>query len=150
MLRFALTVCLSIVLSSCGGSPDANVQDFSTRPVTLPDGTRIQAETVSHQIDMGKGLMFRDSLPEGRGMLFVHGSPNKYSYWMYNVKIPLDIIWMDGRGLVVEMVENAQPCPGPSSQCPNYGGNETSLVVLEVPGGYARKHGVVKGALIRF
>lgn len=148
MLRFALLVGLSLCLSSCG-SPEAKLEDFNTRPVTLPDGTRIQAETVSHQIDMGRGLMFRDSLPEGRGMLFVHGSPNKYSYWMYNVKIPLDIIWMDGRGRVVEFVENAKPCPGPSSQCPNYGGNETALIVLELPGGTARKHGVAVGEFIR-
>jgi uncharacterized membrane protein (UPF0127 family) len=150
MLRIALSVFAFALLAGCGRVEESRLEDFNTRPVTLPDGTRIQAETVTHQIDMGRGLMFRDSLPEGRGMLFIHGSPGKYSYWMYQVKMPLDIIWMDARGLVVEFVENAPPCKGPSSQCTNFGGNETALVVLELPGGTAKKHGVTRGALIRF
>ena len=83
-------------------------------------------------------------------MLFIHGSPGKYSYWMYQVKIPLDIIWMDARGRIVEFVENAAPCKTPSSQCPNYGGTQDALVVLELPGGYGRKHGVATGDYIRF
>ena len=149
MLRIALSVFVLVWLTGCRNE-QSRLEDFNTRPVTLPDGTRINAEAVTHQIDMGRGLMFRDSLPEGRGMLFIHGSPGKYSYWMYQVKIPLDIIWMDARGRVVEFVENAQPCKTPSSQCPNYGGNETALVVLELPGGYARKHGVTRGELIKF
>ena len=150
MLRLAPIVFLSILASACGRSPEAELQEFNTRPVILPDGTRIQAEVVTHQIDMARGLMFRDSLPEGRGMLFVHGSPAKYSYWMYQVKIPLDIIWMDGRGRIVEVVENAPPCDKPSSQCPNFGGTQDALVVLELPGGSARRHGVATGEFIKF
>ena len=48
-----------------------------------------------------------------------------------------------------QIVEIAKPCPGPSSQCPNYGGNETSLIVLELPGGTAKKLGVAVGEFIK-
>jgi uncharacterized membrane protein (UPF0127 family) len=151
MLRLAFITVFSLLLASCGGDDSQSVKAFNTRPVTLPDGTVVRAEVMTNRIDMARGMMFRDSLPEGEGMLFIHGTPNKFSYWMYQVKIPLDIIWMDARGTVVEMSENTPPCPSKSaSECPNFGGNKDSLVVLELPGGYARKHGVVLGQTIRF
>lgn len=120
------------------------------RPVTLPDGAVIQTEVMTHQMDMMRGMMFRDSLPEGRGMLFIHGSPKKEPFWMYQVKVPLDIIWMDARGKVVEMSENTPPCTTNAKQCPMYGGTQEALVVLELPGGAARKHGIQLGEIIKF
>jgi uncharacterized membrane protein (UPF0127 family) len=150
MLRFAFITTLCALLAACGGG-EQNVKDFNKRPVTLPDGAVVRAEALTNRIDMARGMMFRDSLPEGEGMLFIHGSPNKYSYWMYEVKVPLDIIWMDANGVVVEISENTPPCPSKkSSECPTFGGNKDSMVVLEVPGGYGRKHGVAVGQVIRF
>jgi uncharacterized membrane protein (UPF0127 family) len=144
-----LIAVLALCLAGCSGgssSPD----DYGARQVELPDGTKIRAEVMTREADMRRGMMWRDSLPEGRGMLFIHGSPGKNPYWMYQVKVPLDIIWMDIRGKVVEVVENAPPCKTAASQCPQYGGNETALVILELPGGYGRKHGVQTGAIIKF
>ncbi len=147
-LLIGLCACL---LSSCGdaGSP-SSLEDFQSRPVTLPDGTVIKAEVLYKPADMARGAMFRDSLPEGQGLLFLHRTPGRYSYWMFQVKIPLDIIWMDPKGRVVEVSENTPPCPGQASTCGNYGGTVDSAIVLEVPGGYARKHGIAKGEIIRF
>lgn len=110
----------------------------------------VKAEVAMQRIDMAKGMMFRESLPEGRGMLFVHPKPDKYSYWMFEVKMPLDIIWMDRSGRVVEMSENTPPCTTPSSQCSTFGGGVESSVVLELPAGYGRRHGVQLGSMIRF
>lgn len=149
MLRFVPLV-LCVLLCGCGESSQ-DVKDFNKRIVTLPDGSTVKAEALSNQVDMARGMMFRDSLPEGDGMLFIHGSPGQYSYWMYQVKVPLDIIWMDARGFVVEVSENTPPCPSKSArECPSYGGTKTALVVLELPGGYGRKHGVAPGQVIRF
>jgi uncharacterized protein len=109
--------------------------------------------TLSNKTDMARGMMFRDTFPEGRGMLFIHPTPDRYPYWMYQVKMPLDIIWMDKQKRIVEIVENAPPCTGKASECQNtgtYGGTEVAMYVLELPGGYARKHGVVKGEFLRF
>jgi uncharacterized membrane protein (UPF0127 family) len=137
-------------LVSCGGNGEsASQEDFSAREITLPDNTRIKAEVLTKPVDMARGMMFRDSLPEGRGMLFIHQSPNKYSYWMFQVKVPLDIIWMDRNGRIVEISENTPPCPGKASTCPNYGGSTEASIVLELPGGYGRKHGVRIGETVR-
>lgn len=126
------------------------MEEFNLRPVTLPDGTVIKAEVMTKETDMRRGMMFRDSFPEGRGMLFVHGTPGQYGYWMYQVRIPLDIVWMDRLGKIVEISENTPPCRTQASQCPTYGGTKTALVVLELPAGYGRKHDVTPGNVIRF
>jgi uncharacterized membrane protein (UPF0127 family) len=47
-------------------------------------------------------------------------------------------------------VENAPPCKTKASECVNYGGTEMAMYVLELPGGYARKHGIVKGETLQF
>ena len=55
-------------------------------------------------------MQFRNSIAPDHGMLFVHRNPGKYAYWMYQTLIPLDMIWMDSKHNVVEIVENAPPC----------------------------------------
>lgn len=153
-MRGLLLVLLSLCLAGCGESPDA-VADFNARAVTLPDGTTVKAEVMMNKTDMAKGMMFREALPEGRAMLFIHSSPNRYPYWMYQVKMPLDIVWLDQQRRIVEVVENAPPCTVKASECAKpgvgtYGGTEVATSVLELPGGYARKHGVFKGAVLQF
>ena len=102
---------------------------FDTRVVTLPDGFRVRAQVMADPVDMLRGMMFRDSLAANRGMLFIHPKPGKYQYWMYQVRIPLDIIWMDANGRIVEMSPNTPPCKTKASACPKYGGHETALMV---------------------
>ena len=87
---------------------------------------------------MQRGMMYRDSLPPGQGMLFVHTKPGNYAYWMYNVKMPLDIVWMDGDRRVVEIVASAQPCKTKASECPHYGGQKLARYVLELAAGRGR------------
>ncbi len=148
MWRYAIGLVL-LILSGCGSEANS-VDDFNTTKVTLPDGSVIRAEVMRKDADMMRGMMFRDALPEDRGMLFIHGSPGKYQYYMYQVKIPLDIIWMDTRKNVVEIAENVPPCKTNASQCPKYGGTKDAVVVLELGGGAAKKHGVQVGSRIDF
>ncbi len=149
-MRLLFTAALCFALGACSSSSDP-VRDFSSRDVTLPDGKTIAAEVMTDPVDMNRGMMFRDSLAPDRGMLFIHGSPNRYSYWMYQVKIPLDIIWMDQNRRVAEISANTPPCTSKSARnCPNYGGHEVALYVLELGGGQAAKHGVQVGSYINF
>jgi uncharacterized membrane protein (UPF0127 family) len=140
---------LALVCTACVRKA-ATIDDFVTREVVLPNGFKLRAEVMVRQEDMMRGMMFRDEFPEGRGMLFIHGSPGKYSYWMYQVRIPLDIIWMDAGRRIVEMSPDTPPCKTVASQCPHYGGNETALSVLELPAGSIRRHGLRIGQTIAF
>ncbi|MAR79221.1 MAG: hypothetical protein CMM18_03215 [Rhodospirillaceae bacterium] len=56
-----------------------------------------------------KGLMFRDFLNENQGMLFDFKQEEKVSFWMKNTSIPLDIIFIDKKGYIVNIYENATP-----------------------------------------
>ncbi len=138
-----------LVAAACGDTRTVSLEEFNTRVVTLPDGFQVRAELMTHPQDMMRGMMFRKSLPEDRGMLFIHGSPGQYSYWMYQVEIPLDIIWMDRNGRVVELSPNTPPCESEASQCPSYGGTVESLYVLELAAGSIEKHGIRIGSRIR-
>jgi uncharacterized membrane protein (UPF0127 family) len=150
MLR-ALSLALLLALAVAGCKQPDPVRDFSSTEVTLPGGQVISSEVESDPVDMARGMMFRDSLPQGRGMLFVHSKPGKYAYWMYQVKIPLDIIWMDQGKYIVEISANTPPCRSTSArQCPNYGGHEDAMYVLELGGGMAAKYSLAKGKQIQF
>jgi uncharacterized protein len=147
-MRFLLPTGL-LLLTSCG--PSANsVDDFPTRPVTLPGGQVLRAETMIDNIDLIRGLMFRTSLAPDHGMLFVHPKPGKYTYFTYQHLIPIDIIWLGSDRKIVEIVENAQPCKTQASKCPQYGGSEISAYVLEIAAGMARKYGLKAGQTIQW
>lgn len=140
-----------VVASGCGGPGEpVRVEDYHTKLVTLPDGTQIRAEMVVAQIDLEKGLKYRDSLPADRGMLFVYGKPGFYRYWMHEVKIPLDILWLDSNRKIVQLVHDVPPCPGPPEKCPVYGGAFEAQYVLEINAGLARKYGIKPGMLVGF
>jgi len=95
--------------------------------------------------------MFRESLAPNRGMLFIHPSESTFHYWMYQTKIPLDMIWMDHGRRIVEMSLATPPCRSSSAaECPSYGGNFKSKYVLEVNAGIARKNGLKTGDSLDF
>ena len=80
--------------------------------------------------DRQRGLMEMDLLEKDNGMLFVFSEEDAYSFWMKNMKISLDIIWINGDGNVVYFVEGAPPCV--QSPCQTYSPNVDALYVLEV------------------
>ena len=60
--------------------------------VMLPDGSTVHVELAKTNAEREYGLMERTSLPQGRGMLFIHDQPGRYPYWMYHCFIGLDIV----------------------------------------------------------
>jgi uncharacterized membrane protein (UPF0127 family) len=147
-MRLALLASLAVLLTSC--SSNSGEVDLNTREVGLPNGKRIQAEIMKSPDEMMRGMMFRDSLAADRGMLFVHERAGNYPYWMFQVRIPLDIVWLDSDRRVVEILANAPPCKTAASQCPNYGGHELAKYVLELRGGGAAANGITTGTHLDF
>jgi len=137
-------------LIACQGPKPVTVEDYSTRMVSLPGGQKIRAEVMMREADVQRGMKYRDSLAEDRGMLFLHGSPGNYAYWMHEVRIPLDMIWMDENKRIVEMYRNAKPCPDAPEKCPVYGGRQQAVFVLELAGGMADRYGLKLGQQLEF
>ena len=148
LARFAL---LGIAcLAGCTGPQTDSVEDLHTRIVTLPGGGEIRAEVLIKPAEMQRGMMFRDPLPQGRGLLFVHDRPAPYRYWMSNVKAPLDIIFMDENRQIVEISADTPICTSKPADCPLYGGHHNEQYVLELRAGEAKRLGLHEGQTLNF
>ena len=138
-----------LLLTCCGPQP-TTLEDFPTRPLTLPGGQVIKVETMIDNVELLRGMMFRTQLAPNRGMLFVYPKPNRYQMFMYQTYIPLDIIFMDSNRNIVDMVENAPPCKTQASKCPKYGGATFSSYALEIGAGMAKKYGLRLGQTLQW
>lgn len=74
-------------------------------------------------------LMYRKQLSSNSGMLFIFEKEDIHSFWMKNTNIPLDMIWIDKSGSIID-IQTAQPCKEDS--CPNYVPWWSWLYVLEI------------------
>ena len=103
----------------------------------------IRLEIVSTPEAMQRGLMFRESLPAGQGMLFEFPENRHPVIWMKNMRFPIDILWLDPAGKIVWVQENAPPCG--QEPCETYSAREPAYYVLEVPAGYAKENHLETG-----
>jgi len=149
MRYFLPLLAMTLAWSGCSRKTE-RMDPLHSLTVTLPSGKQILAEVKIQQADLARGMMFRDSLPAGEGMLFMHGKADYYTYWMYQCRIPLDIIWMDSNRRIVEISENAPPCKTAASECPRYGGHSLSVYVLELGAGEAARNGLRVGQTLAF
>jgi uncharacterized membrane protein (UPF0127 family) len=147
-MRYLLLAAL-LPLACCG--PDATtIEDFPTRPLTLPGGQVLHVETLIESFELMRGMMFRTSLAPDHGMLFVYPKPNHYQFWTYQNVIPLDIIWLDSSHTIVGIVENAPPCKTQASKCTRYGGKQISAFGLEIAAGMVKKYNLQVGQTLRW
>lgn len=122
---------------------------YSKTSVTIISGrnkTSVVAEIADNPITQAKGLMFRENLDEGQGMIFIFSGDEKRSFWMKNTLIPLDLIFVASNFTIVDIKENFQPCQ--EFECPRYV-SKPAAYVLEVNAGFAEKHGIAEGDRIR-
>lgn len=91
------------------------------------------------------GMQHRMSLPEDDGALFSFNTAADHGFWMQNVKISLDIIFLDSHDRIVHIHENAKPM----STTPIYSGHTVSCV-LEANGGWCKRNKVEVGNKVRF
>jgi hypothetical protein len=117
-------------------------------PLTLPSGKVLQVEVMVKDEDRAMGLMFRPSLPEDRGLLFVFGSSGFHAIWMKNCRFPIDILWLDAAGTVVHLAEAVPPCK--ADPCPVYESLRKADYVVELNAGQARHEKAVVGAQVNF
>lgn len=89
------------------------------------------------------GLMYREDLPEGRGMLFVFQDVQLRSFWMRNTFLPLDIAYIDENLRIIDIQAMAPETEDPHpSALP-------AMFALEVPLGWFARKGIEAGAKAR-
>jgi uncharacterized protein len=97
-----------------------------------------EVEVAESSLEKTQGLMFRESL--SGGMLFVYETEDDRNFWMKNMKIPLDIVWINEKLEVVSVSRNAQPC---LDECVLI--SEVAKYVLEINAGNAKRYSIKKG-----
>ena len=105
----------------------------------------IELEVASTPEQQALGLMFRSSLGDNRGMLFPFDQPRYPQFWMKNVLIPLDMIFLKD-GVVQAVFFNVPGCQ--ADPCPIYAPNKLVDMVIELRGGRAQELAVKVGDTI--
>ncbi|MGH8077635.1 MAG: DUF192 domain-containing protein [Lysobacter sp.] len=112
-------------------------------------GQRYTVEVADDDAERARGLMFRDEMKAGHGMLFVHEREEPQSYWMKNTHIPLDILYFDNAARLVSQQRDVPPC-SLGDRCPPYPSTAPARFVLELNAGEAARLGLKDGAVLKF
>ena len=124
---------------ACGQSaPSAHVE-------TAGGAVEVALEVAATPAARERGLMYRSALADGRGMLFVFDQDDDHGFWMKDTLIPLDMVFIAADRRIVGIHPDATPL----STTPISVG-KPSRWVLEVPGGWAARHGVARGDRVEF
>ncbi len=122
------------------------VQAYSTLTITSGEKTHhFTYELADTPEKQEKGLMFRTSLPDMHGMLFVFETPRIAHFWMKNTLIPLDMLFADASGKILYIHAMATP---ESREIISSGVPAKS--VFEVNGGTAKRLGIHIGDRIHY
>jgi len=106
---------------------------------------KIDIEIADNDYERTRGLMYRRSLPDNSGMLFIFERSGTLSFWMRNTYIPLDIIFVDKNRQIVTIQKNTKPLS--YAQIPS---KRNAKYAVEVNGGFSDRHGIVIGDYITF
>ncbi len=137
----AVAITVMAVFAACA-------QEQPKVAITGQDGRDlvvVNVEVAATNAKRELGLMFRRHLDEQAGMIFLFKQPQHLTFWMKNTLIPLDMIFADSDGRIVGIVENAAPL---SESIDAVDGD--SQYVLEVNGGFCKRHGIIAGDRLRF
>ena len=108
MTRPFLSLCVSLGLTLClaTGVP-SRADPLLTYPLQIA-GHTLRAEIANTEQSRLRGLMFRTTLPESRGMIFVYPEEARHAMWMKNTPIPLSVAFIDRDGRILN-IEHMEP-----------------------------------------
>src|ERR1044072_2358762 len=134
-----LIFCLSNI-RGVGFSHAASDENMTSTIVRIDD-MNITALVALTSPEQSTGLAIKNTLAENEGMLFVFDTPSKYSFWMKDMKFPIDIIWLDSNKKIVHVEDSLEPCLF-LLPCPSYSPTVDSKYVLEVVSNFTNKHDI--------
>lgn len=116
---------ISLVLAGCAaGGVQVEVK-----------GQRFTVDVADEHEERAQGLMYRESMADDHGMLFIFADDAPQAFWMKNTFIPLDIMYFDGERRFVSAHYRVPTCKYGGDRCPNYPSEGDARYVLELNAG---------------
>jgi len=135
-----------LLLFGCSQKAQISNEGMEVKELILhsPDGGMVEilAEIADEPEERMQGLMLREDLPEGEGMLFIFDEERVLQFWMKNTLISLDIIFFDEEG---KFISSTTMVPCKRDPCRVYRSGNNAKYALEVLAGFALEEGVGVG-----
>ena len=133
----------ALLVSLVGPAAQAQLQSFPKAELTIvsaggPQKFTVELATTPGQME--QGLMFRKTLPPDAGMLFDYRTPSMAAMWMKNTLIPLDMLFVDAQGRVINIHERAVP-----GSLDPIAAAAPARAVIELNGGTVARLGIAPG-----
>ena len=106
---------------------------------------KIEIEIADNSPERAQGLMYRKSMDEARGMLFVFPTEEMQGFWMKNTVMSLDIMFVGKDKKIVKIHKNTVPFS--EKDLPS---EKPAMYVVETVAGFADKYGLKEGDKIEF
>lgn len=116
--------------------------------VITPQGVQIDVEVSDTKQKRQRGLSFRRALEPRKGMLFVFDKRERHPFWMKDMLLPLDIIWLDNHR-IVHIEHSVQP-PAKNQSPPTITPSKKANFVLEIPAGQVKLLKLKVGQKLRY
>lgn len=136
-------------------TPDTLARDANnnpTWPVVIVGDVSFAIELAQTSEQLARGLSGRGSLAQGTGMLFVHDTEERYTFWMKDMRFPLDMLWIAADCTLADISAQVPP-PEPDQSdrsLPLFSPDTQVLHVLEINAGVASSSGISIGDAVRF
>ena len=148
-MRPTINAALLLALACAAPAPKQTASD-KTAPPSVSVATKsggmasVTVEIADDAMERAQGLMHRTQMDENAGMLFIFPAESHLSFWMKDTLIPLDMLFIKADLTVLGIVENAEPMTETSRAV-----DGNAMYVLEVNGGWCKRHDVVAGARVK-
>ena len=141
-------IVLSGLLVVLAPAAYAQLQTFPKAELTIASASgphKFTVEVATTPGQMEQGLMFRRSLAADAGMIFDYGVPSLAAMWMKNTLIPLDMLFVDQHGRIINIHERAVP-----GSLEPIAAAAPARAVIELNGGTAARLGIKPGDRVIF
>ena len=147
MSLIQVAIFLGVLIGVACADPDG-----TSGPVAEIGEARFDVEIAATSEEQRRGLSGRESLPDLSGMLFVFESTKIPSFWMKDMRIPLDFVWIGEECSVMDLhTDVPPPAQGNSSgSLPTYRPSTPVKYVLEINAGKVEQLGIEVGDHVSF
>ncbi len=137
LIIFSLSVAALAIVTVLlvNNNTDYVWDEYESAVITMPSGEDLLVAIADTPEKRTQGLSFTSHIPKGRGMLFIFDEIDYYAFWMKDMRFPIDILWLDDKGVIVHIAESASPDSYPESFTPPV----PALSVLELPAGSCKE-----------